>query len=157
RDLLGLDVDAGQWLPLDAKSANFDNIADEQALSPTLVEAYLNAAAAISRMAVGDRNAPTIDVTYTVPGYLSQHPWDHVEGAPYGTRGGLVVNHVFPADAEYVFEVDLASGSNSRYENIDVSLDGDRVAVIEYEPGGFGGADGRGAVPMRTDPILVKA
>src|SRR5262249_56634677 len=36
-------------------------------------------------------------------------------------------------------------------------VDGDRVAVVEYEPGGFGGADGRGAVPMRTEPILVKA
>ena len=55
RDLLGLDVNAGDYLPLDTKSANFDNIADVQALSPTLLEAYLNAAAAVSRMAVGDR------------------------------------------------------------------------------------------------------
>ena len=45
---------------------------------------------------------------------MSQHPWDHVEGAPYGTRGGSVVEHVFPADAEYIFEVDLVSGSNAR-------------------------------------------
>ena len=72
-------------------SANFDNIADEQALSPTLLEAYLNAAADISRLAVGDRNAPSIDHTYTNSTYASQHPWDRVEGAPYGTRGGLVV------------------------------------------------------------------
>ena len=49
---------AGDYLPLDTKSANFDNIADVQALSPTLLEAYLNAAAAVSRMAIGDRNAP---------------------------------------------------------------------------------------------------
>jgi cytochrome c551/c552 len=156
-DLLALDVDAGSWLPLDTKSANFDNIADAQALSPTLLESYLNAAAAISRMAVGDRHAAAIDSTYTVPGYVSQHPWDHVEGAPYGTRGGIVVDHVFPADAEYVFEVDLVSGSNTRYEDIDVSIDGQRVALIEYETGPAGGADGRGAVPMRTEPILVKA
>jgi hypothetical protein len=156
-DLLALDVDAGNWLPLDTKSANFDNIADAQALSPTLLEAYLNAAAAISRIAVGDRAAPTIDVTYTAPGYVSQHPWDHVDGAPYGTRGGIVVNHVFPADAEYVFEVDLVSGSNARYEDVDVSIDGERAALIEYETGPAGGADGRGAVPMRTEPILVKA
>ena len=54
-ELLALDVDAGKWLPLDTMSANFDNIADEQALSPTLLESYLNAAADISRMAVGDR------------------------------------------------------------------------------------------------------
>jgi hypothetical protein len=157
RDLLALDVDAGGWLPLDTKSANFDNIADAQALSPTLLEAYLNAASAISRMAIGDRNAPTVDSTYSSPGYVSQHPWDHVEGAPYGTRGGSVVEHVFPADAEYVFEVDLVSGSNARFEDIDISIDGERVALIEYETGPAGGADGRGAVPMRTEPILIKA
>jgi hypothetical protein len=156
-DLLALDVDAGNWLPLDTKSANFDNIADAQALSPTLLEAYLNAASAISRMAVGDRSAPTIDTTYTAPGYVSQHPWDHVDGAPYGTRGGVVVNHVFPADAEYVFEVDLTSGDHARYEDIDVSIDGERIALIEYETGPAGGADGRGAVPMRSEPVLVKA
>jgi len=157
KDLLALDVDAGSWLPLDTKSANFDNIADAQALSPTLLEAYLNAASAISRMAVGDRNAPTVDSTYSSPGYVSQHPWDHVEGAPYGTRGGTVVEHVFPADAEYVFEVDLVSGSNARFEDIDISIDGERAALIEYETGPAGGADGRGAVPMRTEPILIKA
>ncbi|HEY7285101.1 MAG TPA: DUF1592 domain-containing protein [Vicinamibacterales bacterium] len=156
-DLLALDVDAGSWLPLDTKSANFDNIADAQALSPMLLEAYLNAASAISRMAVGDRNAASIDTTYSESSYASQHPWDHVDGAPYGTRGGMVVDHVFPADAEYVFEVDLMSGSNARYEDVDVSVNGERVALIEYETGPAGGADGRGAVPMRTEPIFIRA
>src|SRR5205085_1977788 len=46
-DLLALDVDAGSYLPLDSKSANFDNIADAQLLSPTLMQAYLTAAAEI--------------------------------------------------------------------------------------------------------------
>ena len=54
-DLLELDIDPGKWLPLDTMSANFDNIADEQALSPTLLEAYLNAAADISRMRSASR------------------------------------------------------------------------------------------------------
>jgi len=157
RDLLALDVNAGSWLPLDQKSANFDNIADAQALSPTLLEAYLNAAAAISSMAFGDRNAPAVDHTYTVPGYVSQHPWDHVDGAPHGTRGGIVVDHVFPADAEYVFEIALSSGSNSRFEDIDLSIDGERIALLEYESGPAGGADGRGARLIRTEPILVRA
>jgi cytochrome c551/c552 len=157
RDLLDLDVDSGNWLPLDTKSANFDNIADAQALSPTLLEAYLNAAAAISRMAVGDGQAPAVDSTYTSPGYISQHPWDHVEGAPFGTRGGTVVNHVFPADAEYVFEVSLVSGSNARFEDIDISIDGARVSLLEYEPGPAGGADGRGGRSVRTEPVLVRA
>src|SRR5579862_3413278 len=43
KDLVGVEVNAGDYLPLDTKSANFDNIADVQALSPTLLEAYLNA------------------------------------------------------------------------------------------------------------------
>jgi len=156
-DLLDLEVEAGNWLPLDQKSANFDNIADVQSLSPTLLESYLNAAAAISVMAVGDRNAPSIDSTYTNAGYLSQHPWDHLEGAPYGTRGGMVVNHVFPADAEYVFEVAINSGSNARFEDIDVSINGERVALIEYETGPAGGADGRGARIVRTEPVQIRA
>jgi hypothetical protein len=157
RNLLALDVDAGDWLPLDRMSANFDNIADEQALSPTLLESYLNAAGAISRLAIGDRNAAPIDETYTNPGYVSQHPWDHVPGAPYGTRGGMVVDHVFPADAEYVFEVMLVSGDNARYEDLDLSIDGERVALLQYEQGPAAAADGRGGTSIRTEPIVVRA
>jgi hypothetical protein len=157
RDLLGLEVDGGTWLPLDQMSANFDNIADAQALSPTLLEAYLNAASAISRMAVGDRYAPPIDQTYTSATYLSQHPWDHVEGAPYGTRGGIVVEHVFPADAEYVFELSFVAGDNTRFEDVDISINGERVALMPYENLPAAAADGSGRAPMRTEPILVRA
>jgi hypothetical protein len=156
-DLLSLDVKAGDWLPLDTMSANFDNIADAQALSPTLLESYLNAASAISRMAVGDRDASTIDTTYTNPSYLSQHPWDHVEGAPYGTRGGMVVNHVFPADAEYEFQLSFTSGENARLEDVDISIGDERVALLNYELGSIEGADGRGQAPMRTERIFVRA
>jgi hypothetical protein len=156
-ELLDLEVDASKWLPLDTMSANFDNIADEQALSPTLLESYLNAAADISRMAVGDRTAVAIDHTYTAPSYLSQHPWDHVPGTPYGTRGGMVIDHVFPADGEYVFEVSINAGDNARYEDIDLSIDGERLALLPYENMGAGGADGRGANNIMTEPVVVKA
>ncbi|MDX1395252.1 MAG: DUF1592 domain-containing protein [Gemmatimonadota bacterium] len=156
RDLLGLEVDAGDWLPLDQMSANFDNIADVQALSPTLLEAYLNAAAEISRMAVGDRDAPTLNKTYKNSQYVSQHPWDHVDGAPIGTRGGIVVDHAFPADGEYVFEITFASGANARLEDVDVSVDGERVALIHFTRSG-GGADDRGFTPLATPPVYVRA
>jgi hypothetical protein len=157
KELLDIDVDASHWLPLDTKSANFDNIADAQALSPTLLESYLNAASAISRMAVGDRKAKSTDQVYSNASYVSQHPWDHVEGAPFGTRGGAVVNHVFPADGEYVFSVALNSGDGARYEDVDISVDGERVALLAYETLPAGGADGRGAVDIKTEPVLVKA
>jgi len=156
-EMLGLKVNAGDWLPLDTKSANFDNIADAQALSPTLLESYLNAATAISRLAVGDRTAPTIDVTYTNPSYMSQHPWDYVEGAPYGTRGGMVTSHVFPADAEYEFQMTFNAGENTRYEDIDISIDGERVSLLNYELAQVAAADGRGQAPMRTEPIFMRA
>jgi hypothetical protein len=157
KDLLEIDVNAANWLPQDTMSANFDNIADEQALSPMLLEAYLNAAGEISRMAVGDKNAPAIDKTYTNQTYVSQHPWDHVEGAPYGTRGGMVVNHVFPADGQYAFEVTFTNGDNSRFEDVDISIDGQRVALLQYENGPQIAADGSGATPLFTEPVLVKA
>jgi hypothetical protein len=156
-ELLELEVDAGKWLPLDTMSANFDNIADAQPLSPTLLESYLNAASAISRMAVGDRKAKPTDEVYTNPSYISQHPWDHIDGAPFGTRGGIVVNHVFPADGEYVFGVALNSGDGARYEDVDISIDGERAALLAYETLPAGGADGRGAVDLRTEPIFIKA
>ena len=147
RDLLALDVDAGDWLPLDEMMANFDNMADAQRMSPTVLEGYLNAASTISRMAVGNRNAPAVDKTYTNLDYISQHPWDHVEGAPYGTRGGMVVDYVFPADAEYIFKMRFTAGLNARFEDVEVSINGERVAMLHWEPG----------VPIRTDPILVRA
>ena len=158
QDLLALEVEAGTWLPLDTMSANFDNIADEQALSATLLESYLNAAADISRLAVGDRQAASVDRTYTNSSTVSQHPWERLEGAPFGTRGGMVVTHAFPADGEYVFGVSVMSGDNARFEDIDVSINGERVALIRYENGLTPrDADGRGAVPIYTEPVFLKA
>jgi hypothetical protein len=155
KDLLALDVEAGDWLPLDTKSANFDNIADAQALSPTLLEAYLNAASDISRLAVGDRNAPPLARQYSHSPYVSQHPWDHVEGAPFGTRGGMVVNHVFPADGTYTFEMTFDGGNGARLEDIDISIDGERVALMAFTRSGAG-ADGRGADGLITERIPVR-
>ncbi len=158
KDLLSLSVDAGAWLPNDTMSNNFDNMADAQSMSPMLLESYLNAATAVSRLAVGDRNAPAVDETYTNSQYVSQHPWDYVEGAPYGTRGGKVVDHVFPADGDYIFQLMFASGANTQIEDIDVSIDGERVSLLLWDPNAPGaGADGRGSTPLKTTPMHVKA
>ncbi|MFN8572148.1 MAG: DUF1592 domain-containing protein [Gemmatimonadaceae bacterium] len=161
RDLLGVEIDAAEYLPLDTKSANFDNIADAQLLSPTLLESYLNAAGAVSLMAVGDKNAPTTMTTYRVSPYLSQHPWDHVDGTPYGTRGGIVAEHNFVADGQYELRFDIAGGIGTRLEDIDVSIDGERVALIHYEPGvnkTFSAQDLPLGVDLyKTEPLKVSA
>ena len=156
RDLLLLEVDASEWLQNDQMSANFDNIADVQSLSATLLESYLNAASEISRWALGNRNAPAVDQVYKLAEYISQHPWDHVEGAPYGTRGGIVLDHVFPTDAEYVFGITFTGGRNARLEDIDISIDGERIALLHYTRSGAG-ADGRGGAGIRTEPIMLRA
>ncbi len=102
-DVLGLRINAGDYLPLDTKSANFDNIADVQMVSPTLLDAYINAAGEISRLAVGNLDATASEAQYRIPRWVSQI--ERVEGAPFGTRGGTSVVHIFPADGEYVFRV----------------------------------------------------
>ena len=160
-DLLGLEVHAGDYLPLDTKSANFDNIADVQSLSPTLLEAYLNAASAVSRMAVGDRKAASTLTPYVASPFTSQHPWDHVDGAPYGSRGGVVAAHDFPADGMYIFRVNVSGGIGTKLEDLDISVSGERVALLHYERGtdrNLASADApTGADYVRTDTIFVRA
>ena len=166
-DLLALDVNAGDFLPLDPKSANFDNIADAQLLSPTLMQSYLTAAAEISRLAVGDRAATAREATYSLSRWVSQR--DHVDGAPYGTRGGLVLTHTFPADGDYRFRVSFfhettgALYGNGRAalhtaaapEQIEVAIDGVRAALLDIDRW-MSSSDPDG-VSVRTEPIAVTA
>ena len=94
RDLLALDVDASTLLPADDSSRGFDNIADVLGVSPSLLERYVAAAAKISRLAVGERDAAPNQVTYTVRGDLSQN--QTLDGQPLGTRGGTIVTAQLP-------------------------------------------------------------
>jgi hypothetical protein len=161
QDLLGLSIDAGDYLPLDTKAENFDNIADVQLLSPTLLDAYLNAAAEISRLAVGDPDATYAERTYTVSGYVSQD--ERVPGAPFGTRGGVSVVHNFPADGEYIFRVipehtttgEGFFGQIARYEQIEVSVNGERRALLDLDQW-MTIRDPQG-IEMQTEPIFVTA
>ena len=154
-DLLGLTVDPAEWLPEDQISASFDNIADVQGLSATLMVAYLTAASDIARRAIGQENAPARAKTYTNPPSLSQHEWERLEGAPYGTRGGISVIHHFPADGEYTFSMGFISGWGERFHDIDISIDGERVALVRY--GGRIDFQGRKPFPVETEPVFVKA
>jgi len=168
RDLLGIEIDAGDYLPLDTKSANFDNIADVQMLSPTLLSAYLNAAAEISRLAVGDPNATSTETQYRVPRWASQT--ERVPGAPYGTRGGVSEVHNFPADGDYVFRFSfhhettgtaVGNGSSDLNttpdspEQVEVSIDGERVALMDIDR--WMHVSNAGGVELRTPPIAVPA
>ncbi len=151
KDLLALDIDASRWLPADTYLGNFNNMSAAQGLSTTLLEAYMRAASEVSRLAVGNRNALSSSAKYRNPIEVSQHAWDHIEGAPFGTRGGLVVTHDFPADGEYVFSIETVLGNGTSFEDIDISIDGEGVALLGLEHGGAK------SVPIRTEPIFVRA
>src|SRR5215472_16229993 len=103
RDLLDLDVDAASLLPADDMSHGFDNMADVLTVSPALMEGYLRAAGRISRMAVGDPNVSPSTATFHEPRVINQIR--HIEGTPFGTRGGMAVVHNFPADSEYTIRL----------------------------------------------------
>jgi hypothetical protein len=137
--MFDLDVDVTAFLPPDTISNGFDNVADTQNFSAALMQGYLRAASRISSLAVGDPKAGAAEATYKVPRTGSQ--MGHVEGAPFGTRGGVSVMHTFPADGEYTFRMQLHSiptgqlfGSTVRGELLEVSIDGERVAVLEINP-----------------------
>ncbi len=160
RELLDLDIDGADWLPLDTKSAGFDNIADAQPLSPALLGAYLSAAERISRLAVGDAGAPPASPTYTNPGYVTQ--WERVDGAPFGTRGGISVTHHFPADGEYVFRMAFdhsttggMSGSTARGERIEVSIDGRPAATLPMDQ--WMHVSDPNGLNRETEPVFVAA
>jgi len=160
KDLLAVDVDVNAYLPADTLSDGFDNIADSQTISSTLMEGYLRAASQISRLAVGDRNASPTSATWKVPRTASQ--MRHVEGAPLGTRGGLSVLHVFPADGEYFFKIMLHMGPTGdlfggpyRGEQIEVSIDGERAVLMDINPR-MNEQDPNG-LTMQTPRVNIKA
>lgn len=168
RVLLALDIEAGDYLPPDTKSANFDNIADAQMLSATLLEGYLRGASDLSRLAVGDKLASAREATYKVTRWVSQT--EQVEGAPYGTRGGVSVVHNFPADGHYLFRVSFhhettgalhGSGqatlhtSTENPEQIEISVNGERAALLPIDR--WMHVSDPNGVNLRTEPIFVRA
>jgi mono/diheme cytochrome c family protein len=159
KDMFGLDIDVASLLPADTISNGFDNVADSQAFSPTLLESYLRAAAKVTAMAIGDPNAPATETNYRVPKTASQLA--RVDGAPFGTRGGVSEMHNFPADGDYTFKVELHSnacgvlfGGPNQGEQVEVSIDGERKAILNIDPRM---AETTTGLSLKTPMIHVKA
>jgi mono/diheme cytochrome c family protein len=159
RDLLSLDVDVTALLPADTISQGFDNVADAQTFSATLMESYLRAASRITSLAIGDPEAAASETNYRISKTASQ--LSRVDGAPFGTRGGLSTLHTFPADGDYVFRMDLHSnacgvlfGGTAVNEQIEISIDGERVALLEIDPKMTEATTG---VTLKTPPVHVRA
>jgi hypothetical protein len=135
RDLLALEIDSEALLPPDTASLGFDNIADALSVSPGLMERYMIAAQTVSRLAVGDASMPPAATIYPLSFFLMQDE-RMGEDLPFGSRGGLAVDHYFPLDGEYAMQirlqrsvVNLGGGIRGldEVEYIDVRLDGELV------------------------------
>jgi cytochrome c551/c552 len=131
RDLLGLKVDVSELLPADDESNGFDNIAEVLRVSPSLLEAYLAASRQVSSLAVGDPKTGPVSDSFRVPPDMAQD--EHIEGLPLGTRGGILIQHNFPLDADYDFNVFLLrnivgylTGLEFPHQ-LEISIDGERV------------------------------
>ena len=160
RDLLGIKIDAAKFLPSDNSTSGFDNIAGALTASPALMEAYLSAAGKISRLAMASNTAPTF-VEFNVPDDATQNY--HVKGLPFGTRGGILIEHEFPADGDYEFKiVPIFEGNMGQAndpfgqilgERLAVTIDGKQVHLFDWDKQMVGAP--RSGVP--TPPIPVTA
>jgi uncharacterized protein DUF1592/uncharacterized protein DUF1588/uncharacterized protein DUF1585/uncharacterized protein DUF1587/uncharacterized protein DUF1595 len=152
--LLDLDVDVKALLPKDDESDGFDNVANVLKVSPSFLEQYIGAARVISEMAVGLPNTKRDSrVYYAEPGINQNY---HVAGMPLGTRGGMLVEHFFPADGDYEF--DLGGMARARYvEGLDYQhrlilvIDGKKVFEDE-----IGGPEDVEAVDLRQAAAVAE-
>ncbi len=174
RDLLALDIEVNGLLPTDDASHGFDNV-NVSGLSPTLIEQYLSASRKISRLAIG--RAPRTAEADTVVLPLDFTQDYHVEGLPYGTRGGTAFNYNFPVDGDYQFQIRLSRNRDEQVEGfsqpleIELSLDGQRLQLFTLTPrapapgdmpeDGYGGDDSqvdaglKGRFPVKAGPHSV--
>jgi len=139
KDLLDIEINPGLYLPSDDSTRGFDNVAAGLSISPALLEGYVSAAGKISRVALGSVST-AVSTTYRVPEDTSQDY--HIEGMPFGTRGGIITEHEFPADGDYSVEVTPISKGNMGNTNpfgeipgekLEVLVDGDRMHVFNWD------------------------
>jgi hypothetical protein len=167
RDLLGLDIDAKAWLPEDNVKGNFDNNAAALQVSPNFIDQYIYAARAVALEAIGNPKAPAETITYGDPANMvislppqgapgtgrQQH---HIEGMPFGTRGGFVAQHNFPADGEYELTIgDMALAREvprMEFENTVIAL----LDGKEFYRTNIGGEADHKAIDQKLDPAVAE-
>ena len=167
RDLLGLNIDATAWLPDDNVKGNFDNNAAALQVSPNFINQYVYAARAVALEAIGNPKALAETTTYGdvanmvislppsgAPGTGRQQ--HRIEGMPFGTRGGFIVEHNFPADGEYELTIgDMALAREvprMEFENTVIAL----LDGKEFYRTTIGGEEDHKAIDQTLDPAVER-
>lgn len=103
----------------------------------------MSVARQVTRLATGLAPLNPSVSTHEIPVYMSQD-WRQTEDMPFGSRGGISVNHNFPVDGEYQFKVDLETNYQDYVKGLgwaqllEVRLDGrllERFTVGGEAPG----------------------
>jgi len=166
-DLLGLDIDPATYLPQDPVDDGFDTIAVQLQMTPTFMDQAVNAARALALIAVGDPKSVPLETTYGyVPNMilsLAARPNDgsgsqrkYKDGMPFGTRGGMSVEHNFPADGDYVLTIgDMVLGRtvpNMEFDNTVIAL----LDGKEFWRTHLGGEEEHRSVDQKLDDSIAK-
>lgn len=167
RDLLGVTVDVSKLLPLDDVKGHFDNDATSLQVSPNFIDQYVTAAREVAKEAVGDIEAPPVTTTYgdIANMVISLNPraengtgrqQHHIEGMPFGTRGGMTVRHWFPADGDYELTIgDMALAREvpkMEFENTVLAL----LDGKEFYRTNIGGEKDHKAIDTRLDVAVAE-
>jgi hypothetical protein len=135
-DLLALKIDAAALLPRDTKADGFDNVANVLRVSPSFLDQYIVAAHEVSSQAVGNPKPGPSSVVYRAS--QANNQTRHIDGLPLGTRGGMLVEHLFPADGEYTFTLNQSGGGGGGYiagldsrHKLIMTIDGEKVFDTE--------------------------
>jgi hypothetical protein len=165
RDLLGLNIDAKAWLPDDNVKGHFDNDAAALQVSPNFINQYINAARAVAMEAVGNPKALAETTTFgdvanmvislppsAAPGTGRQQ--HRLDGMPFGTRGGFIVEPNFPAEGDYELTIgDMALAREvprMEFENTVIAL----LDGKEFYRTTIGGEADHKAIDQRLDPAV---
>ncbi len=148
RDLLAVEINDSTILPADDTMYGFDNVGAVLTLSPMLTEQYITAARKIRYQALGHPDMPPEFFTYNAPRYLMQEDWVS-DDLPFGSRGGMSIQHHFPMDGEYVLQIRLQKNSRDYIRGlvhipheIDIRLDDKQIARLSVGGEKFGKSSG---------------
>jgi hypothetical protein len=139
-DLVGVEIDAAEFLPAEIEVDGLDKIAAALSVSPAFLEQYVTAARHVAHLAVGEPAPKVSSVSFPEP--PNEEDQDgYVDGMPLGTRGGMRFTHNFLADGEYRITMgDLYEGQYAR------ALESEQTVVMlldrnEVFRGQLGGRD----------------
>ena len=126
-NLVGVEIDAAEFLPTEIEVDGFDNMAHSLSVSPAFLSQFIRAARLTAHTAVGAGEAKTAVVTYRTAG---EDQTRHNAGMPPGTRGGISFVHNFPADGEYnlnLLGLSLGSSQLETEHTLVILVDGTEV------------------------------